>query len=287
MSTSSTSDTPLFAGTATESGEASSTRGLFPTQSGSRGNSNDDRAGSPNVYYLVFLGILVLFLILAGCLALRAVRMRRRYRTATQIALARGEPIPQPVIDPYWRLAGLTTWTSEGFDRLGNLESEMNRRRERERDKEKLKLKPKIYDCVVWENENRLQDGLDSAEPISIQSLLLSSPPPSASSNPPQVSSPRPLFGFRQRSSPSPSEVLVPQITQVNKNVSAGEPVQMGVIIQMPVPPDQQHMQDQQRYGDDEEERVGWEMGMELGVWQGQIRNEAKDVRDSSESYQV
>ncbi|WVW80581.1 hypothetical protein I302_102567 [Kwoniella bestiolae CBS 10118] len=275
---SSTSDTPLFAGTATES----STRGLFPTQSGSRGSADNDRPGSPNVYYLVFLGILVVLLILAGCLALRAVRMRRRYRTATQIALARGEPIPSPGMDPYWRLAGLATWTSEGFDRLGNIEGELNRRREREREREKLKMKPGIWDCVVWENENGLhQEGLESAEPISLQSLLPPSPPPTSSPPPNEVSSPRPLFGFRQRS--SPPEAPPPQTKEVHREVASGEPVKMGVIIQMPVPPEQQ-----QKQNDDDEEKVGWEMGMELGIWEGRIQSgSAKDGRFSEESYAI
>jgi hypothetical protein len=44
---------------------------------------------------------------LAACLAFRAFRMRRRYRTATQIALARGDPLPMQLRDDYWGLAGL------------------------------------------------------------------------------------------------------------------------------------------------------------------------------------
>jgi len=51
--------------------------------------------------------VLVIILMLAACLAFRAFRMRRRYRTATQIALARGDPLPTQLRDDYWGLAGL------------------------------------------------------------------------------------------------------------------------------------------------------------------------------------
>ena len=52
-----------------------------------------------------FLGVLVILLLLAACLAIRAFRIRRRYRTATQLALARGGPLP---IDPHAEFWGLT-----------------------------------------------------------------------------------------------------------------------------------------------------------------------------------
>jgi hypothetical protein len=49
----------------------------------------------------------VIILLLAACLAFRAFRMRRRYRTATQLAIARGDPLPMQLRDDYWGLAGL------------------------------------------------------------------------------------------------------------------------------------------------------------------------------------
>lgn len=58
-----------------------------------------------------FLGVLVIILLLAACLALRAFRMRRRYRTATQLAIARGDPLPVHLRDDYWGLAGLPGFT--------------------------------------------------------------------------------------------------------------------------------------------------------------------------------
>jgi len=57
---------------------------------------------------------------LAACLAFRAFRMRRRYRTATQIALARGDPLPMQLRDDYWGLAGLPGFTN-GTDTVGGV----------------------------------------------------------------------------------------------------------------------------------------------------------------------
>jgi len=48
--------------------------------------------------------------------------MRRRYRTATQLAIARGEPIPN-MQDDYWGLGRLSGWTPEGFDRFGGVDA--------------------------------------------------------------------------------------------------------------------------------------------------------------------
>ena len=66
-----------------------------------------------------FLGVLVIIVLFAACLAYRAYRIRRRYRTAAQLAIARGEPVPTLGRDDYWGLAGLSAWTPEGLDRLG------------------------------------------------------------------------------------------------------------------------------------------------------------------------
>lgn len=62
--------------------------------------------------------MLVIILLLAACLAFRAFRMRRRYRTATQIALARGDPLPMQLRDDYWGLAGLPGFNN-GSDATG------------------------------------------------------------------------------------------------------------------------------------------------------------------------
>ncbi|WWC72716.1 uncharacterized protein I206_106680 [Kwoniella pini CBS 10737] len=266
-----TSDQPLFGGSPTSGVASTSTQNLFPTQSSTK---SDERNGTPNVYYLVFLGILLVLLILAGCLALRAVRMRRRYRTATQIALARGDPLPVNTSENYWGLSGLAGWTSEGFDRLGNMEGELNNRRQRERDRETLKHKPKIYDEVIYKDEVEGEsDVLNVVDPISIQSLL---PLTNRLPNSPQQESlsTRPLFGFRQR--PYPIETFPQQVKEVNRSIESGVPIRMGLIIQMPTPPDAPKHKSE--WAEDEE--VGWDTGMELGIWQGKIHNSSQSVTE-------
>ncbi len=44
--------------------------------------------------------------------------MRRRYRTATQLAIARGEPPPN-MRDDYWGLGRLSAWPPDGLDTFG------------------------------------------------------------------------------------------------------------------------------------------------------------------------
>ncbi|WWC92451.1 uncharacterized protein L201_007409 [Kwoniella dendrophila CBS 6074] len=299
MATTTPNDQPLFGGpltsttpTQTLHTTSSDTRGLFPTQTRQSNNDNNNKAGSPNVYYLVFLGILVVLLVLAGCLALRAIRMRRRYRTATQIALSRGDPLPvfpnSGTLDNYW---GITA-----FDRLSGFQNDQNqRRREREADKAKLKLKPRIYDNLVY-NYKDAKSGdydddrgnvLNSIEPISLQSLLpmsttnvntphSSNPYSPYFQNPNEQTSARPLFGFhRQRSPPVnlshqqyQQQQQQPEMKESDRALIPNEPIQMGVIIRMPTEVD--NKQKQKSEWDDEEE-VGWELGMELGIWQGHI----------------
>lgn len=40
--------------------------------------------------------------------------MRRRYRTATQLAIARGDPLPVHLRDDYWGLTGLPRFATGG-----------------------------------------------------------------------------------------------------------------------------------------------------------------------------
>lgn len=42
--------------------------------------------------------------------------MRRRYRTATQLAIARGDPLPVHLRDDYWGLAGLPGFTGAAHE---------------------------------------------------------------------------------------------------------------------------------------------------------------------------
>jgi hypothetical protein len=47
--------------------------------------------------------------------------MRRRFRTATQLAIARGEPLPHDMREDYWGLGRLSGWTPQGLDRFGQV----------------------------------------------------------------------------------------------------------------------------------------------------------------------
>ena len=63
-----------------------------------------------------FLGVLAVLICMASCLAFRAFRIRRRYRTATQLAIARGDPVPR-LTEDYWRFGTFSPWTHDGWDR--------------------------------------------------------------------------------------------------------------------------------------------------------------------------
>ncbi|OCF35907.1 hypothetical protein I317_00428 [Kwoniella heveanensis CBS 569] len=314
----------LFGGTPTtatdaeaaSAASASSTQGLFPTQA----NAGDNRNRGPNVYYLVFLGILVILMMIAGCLAIRAIRVRRRYRTATQLALARGDPIPGG--EAYWGLGGLGNWTPDGFDRLGNVEREL-RRRERER-KNKMPV-PVLFESEVHQSrdlesvQERMRvregygmargeelDGLFDAEPVSVQSLRPPDAEPPTSrqpidSTPAQSPRPRPghIFSFRQHlaslqlpHTPSTPDVVLPEDreaqaesrrkeveNEMDRDLRPGERVRVAFIVQMPTRTADQGSDanglrgrtNRSAWASDEDERVGWEEGMELGVWEGRL----------------
>jgi hypothetical protein len=66
--------------------------------------------------------------------------MRRRYRSATQMALARGEPLPPGMRNDYWGLAGLSAWTPEGIARTAAAREEETRGR-------RMLPKPRIHDA--------------------------------------------------------------------------------------------------------------------------------------------
>jgi hypothetical protein len=66
---------------------------------------------------------------LAACLAFRAIRLRRRYRSAHQQAIANGE-ILHPLQyhgfgngrgsrEEFWGFGGLAAWAADGSDRFG------------------------------------------------------------------------------------------------------------------------------------------------------------------------
>lgn len=49
---------------------------------------------APTLTLAQFLGVLLALIVIAAGLTYRSYRMRRRYRTATQMAIARGDPMP-------------------------------------------------------------------------------------------------------------------------------------------------------------------------------------------------
>lgn len=58
---------------------------------------------------------------------------------------------------------------------------------------------------------------------------------------------------------------------EIDRELQDGEDVRLAVVIQMPTAGD--GVKKRQSWGsdDEEEEEVGWEMGMELGVWEGSV----------------
>ncbi|WWD20841.1 hypothetical protein CI109_105318 [Kwoniella shandongensis] len=279
---------------------ASTYSNLFPTQTQGSGNNQNGNRGTPNVYYLVFLGVLVILMLIAGCLTLRAVRMRRRYRTATQIALARGEPIPEGMREDFWGLGGLSGWTAEGLDRLGNIrpgEEWVPGTGRRGAGKGRWEKVPVLYEGeLVKEQQAEVErsgvggdEVWDHVRPLTLLSLRPSQTPfPDESSDPPVLTPvrnmgprprPAPMFTFsRHRSSSygvtdqaqsSTSRSQQQQTTkEIDREIVPGEEVRLGVVIQMPV----QGLSERQRTregDDDDEEEVAWENGMELGVWEG------------------
>lgn len=103
---------------------------------------------------------MVVLLLLAACLAYRAFRLRRRYRTATQLAIARGEMLPPDIRRDYWGLGGLSAWTSDGVDRLGMPLNDDIRSRG---PKGKWQRIPKLWDAVV-EDDSDVEDELASGK---------------------------------------------------------------------------------------------------------------------------
>lgn len=73
---------------------------------------------------LQFLGVLVVLLVIAATLSFRAFRIRRRYRSAAQLALMRGEALPPRGHDDYWGF-GTMGWRAmpagEGGDEVDRI----------------------------------------------------------------------------------------------------------------------------------------------------------------------
>ncbi|WVR08734.1 hypothetical protein IAU60_005792 [Kwoniella sp. DSM 27419] len=264
----SSSSTALFPAAAASDGASSTVYPLFPTQS--QGQSN--RGGGPNVYYLVFLGILVVLMVIAGCFALKGVRARRRYRTATQLALARGDPLPAGAT--YWGLGGMG-WNGDAIER------EERRRRDRKKVPVPVMYENevvKLDDEAGWKEDDEMWESL---QPVSVQSLRPKEvvAPPVVEDSSPSRTRPSPFAAFRQRSFLGPTYPVTlseptetpqaPQVAEADRSLVSGEAVRVSVMIQMPHPPEPSKDRRERSEWDDEE--VGWEEGMELGVWEGNV----------------
>ncbi|WVQ70783.1 hypothetical protein IAR50_000305 [Cryptococcus sp. DSM 104548] len=268
---------------------SSSYSNLFPTSSATSTSSSDDDGQSKsntNVYYLVFLGVLVVLMLIALCLAVRAMRMRRRYRAAARVAMARGENVPGSIRDDFWGMGGLAGWNSDGWDRFGAVGSGGLMK-----DSKWSKL-PVLAEAEAVKDEKADHETMDiwtgDTRPLSLQSRMpLPEEAPMdalAGLQPRSVrarSRPPTLF---HRSRPANSLGLSTltdsrqNIPETDRPIGTGEPLRIGVVIQMPQPGNTG-----QRYttGEDDEQ-VAWENGMEIGVWEGVV--EGKLAGDSSAS---
>ncbi|TYJ55227.1 hypothetical protein B9479_004057 [Cryptococcus floricola] len=280
MSASATTSTPT----------TSSFSNLFPTNSASAtGSSSDEDDGksksNTNVYYLVFLGVLVVLMLIALCLAVRAMRMRRRYRAAAQAALARGETVPGSIRDDFWGMGGLAGWNSDGWDRFGAVgpgglwkDSKWHKLpvlTEAEAAQESEKADYEATD--LWTGDTRplsLQSRkfLPEESPMDALAGLQPRNVRARNRHPALFNRSRPTDAL-DRSNPFESKQNIPEI---DRSIGTGEPLRIGVVIQMPNP-----VISGQRYtqGDDDEQ-VAWESGMEIGLWEGVV--EGKLARDSS-----
>ncbi|EIW66245.1 hypothetical protein TREMEDRAFT_65516 [Tremella mesenterica DSM 1558] len=281
--------------TATDSSSGSGTNtntALFPTSSSS--NPSNPPGDGPNVYYLVFLGVLVVLLCMAACLGFRAFRLRRRYQSATQRAIARGDPLPD-VRDDYWGLGGLSAWTQEGLDRLTNSPGTEEWAVRRDGRKTKWDRIPRLSEAIPLPEKERESSHHDSwnFEPLTLHSLKpLETPLISESIDEDQIGTtpfqlrrmgprPRPpplgLSNFVHRRRPDPNSEGSPPparpepMKELDRGIGSGEMLRIAVMVQMPQR-GSFNVKGDDRERQDEEDETGWEPGMEIGVWQGQIR---------------
>ena len=241
-------------------------------------------------------------MLLAAFLALRAFRMRQRFRTATQQAIARGDPLPPGPLgrDEYWGLGSFSGWTPDGNNRLGPFAAQEERARQLRRWAKVPSLSEAEVDdqdidekAPFWVSAKVCLTliAILNRQPLSAQSLL---PPPDATieaassgQNPfdtVRTMGPRPrppplidLSAFSRARRRRSSSVTVepppppPKLQrEIDRALGVGEEVRVAVVIQMP-----REVEDEpeRHYDSDEEEyeEVGWKPGMELGVWEGVV----------------
>ena len=68
-----------------------------------------------------------------------------------------------------------------------------------------------------------------------------------------------------------PAESPIKQ-TELSRDLAPGEQLRIAVVIRMPAEEEMDPQRPQGGAEDEDEDRSGWEPGMELGVWEGVIR---------------
>lgn len=225
--------------------------------------------------------------------------MRRRYRRATRVALARGETVPDTIREDFWGLGGLAGWTSDGWDRFGAVRPGEQAKKEKKWDK-----MPVLVEAEAMK-EAKLGTGdlWDEIRPLTVQSARLLHELPSFTDSlanfqsrhptqdvPPRLRQPT-LFSrnrntlFSDTTVPSRRARKKPEDLELNRTIEAGEALRIAVVVQMPT-----FSVDGQRYrqGDNDEE-VAWESGMELGLWEGVVEphcNAGRHSPDPGQSFQ-
>lgn len=126
-------------------------------------------------------------------------------------------------------------------------------------------------------------------KPVTLHSLL-PRPVPSAASPEPAAPASRSLqprqpggasrIDFSEirrqiRNGPRPAPALAGApaqvVTELSRGVEIGEDVRVAIVIRMPRDPAEVEQEERRSMIDEDEERPGWESGMELGVWEGVV----------------
>jgi hypothetical protein len=61
------------------------------------------------------------------------------------------------------------------------------------------------------------------------------------------------------------------KLKEIDREIKEGEEMRLAVVIQMPTQDQDGGRKRQSWASDEEDEEVGWETGMELGVWEGSV----------------
>ncbi|KAL1412393.1 hypothetical protein Q8F55_000138 [Vanrija albida] len=262
--------------------QTSSTWTFFAPTSTSTSDSSNQTGKKMNVYYLVFLGILGALVVLACLLTMRSYRLRRQYRTAAQLAIARGAPFPPnwwanprarpPPPDELWDGGVYTGGPPPGplseWAIVGGRAPHGGQRRER-----RWVRIPVLWDAKPtpeYEEEVDAEPWWASwGQPLTAQSLAPAPPlhrPGPVSPMPPPPPPPRLFRRNREPPAPPPPPPPPKIEREIKRTLEAGEPMRVAVVIQMPGY-ERRAVEDD----DDDDEIVGWEPGMELGVWTGSV----------------